>query len=181
MSGKRGQQWSEQAQIRKTMRLQHQHDMQLAIVNAMAKDPELKYFLGVAGGSAVGILGAVAGKYGFSTSDKDETERAAPEVPETPTQWKPSETFGPFYWLIPGAYGIEKGAEINDKVLAAMSFENLQGSPGGGNLFGFVPNLLTIAGTGFAGFCATVLILKAIFGDEDVASLMSGVGSIVPL
>ena len=45
---------------------------------------------------------------------------------------------------------------------------------------GNIGEAMKLAGTGFAGFCATVLILKAIFSGTDLGELMSGAGEIIP-
>lgn len=172
----------------KLMREQHDHEVFLAIINAMAKDPELKYYLGIVLGSGTAIFGkllesgftmdnfmgaisgADAGQPAPAAADAEPAAAdAEPAVAETPAS---AVSFG---WLAPGAV---IGTETANMLGALFGGSGSPGSQSQDNLFGFVPNLLFLAGTGFAGLCATVLILKAIFGDEDVATLMGGVGSI---
>jgi hypothetical protein len=87
----------------------------------------------------------------------------------------------PWYWLAGGfAVGGVTGA------LSAGGLGYLTGTGGvtGStitNPFGFIPDVLQLGGFGFAGFCAMVLILKAVFSGTDLGELMSGAGEIIPL
>ena len=137
-------------------RRQHKHEERMRILEVMAADPEMKYFLGVALGGATGALGKVLGQT-LTGGGNAQTEEPTGDAP-----WG---------WIISGAspYTLPLG------ILEVGGTSATSGSTG---MFGFVPNILTLGGTGFAGFCGAVLLLKAIFGDEDVASLMNGLGTV---
>lgn len=156
----KGQQpWSkeakENARLRKRMAMEHEHQQRMALLSILREDPEMKYFLGVAGGAATGVIGKMlTGVMGGT-----ETAQAPPET----------DSSVPWAWLIAGA---------NPYTLPIGALESISGKiTTSGDNFG---SLLAMGGTGFSGFCSMVLILKAIFGDEDVATLAQGLGSLVP-
>lgn len=44
-----------------------------------------------------------------------------------------------------------------------------------------ISNMFVIGGMSFAGFCAAVLVLKALFGNDGMGEVLKGIGEIVPL
>lgn len=134
------------------------HMEKMALYNAFARDPELKYFVGVAAGAASGAIGVMLAQ----TMSGDESPPDTPTEPEANVPWG---------WVLSGASPYTFPLAF----LESMTLETASNSTG---MFGFIPNILILGGSGFAGFCSMVLILKAIFGDEDVASLMQGVGTV---
>lgn len=151
---------------------QHQHEERMKVLEIMARDPEMKYFLGVAMGAATGAIGLVLSQTMGATVSKDEqTAREALISKSKPTAWE---------WLFnaPVAIGKTAGGWAAGAATGEEDFYP-DFSMGGNGLFGFVPGVLAMGGGGFAGFCAMVLILKSIFGDEDVASLMGATAQAV--
>jgi len=116
-----------------------EHEVQMALLKAFAADPELKYYLGVAGGAGVGVLGSLIGKVdgGSSSSAGDVAGSAA------------------LGWLALGPAGA--------LIMAAWDTESKQNPLG---------SVVSLAGTSFAGFCAAVLLLKAMSGGEDGAGIL---------
>jgi len=111
----------------------------MQLLKAFAADPELKYYLGVAGGAGIAILGGMVGKVdGGSESNIGDTAGAAA------LGWL---ALGPAGALIMGAWEKE-------------SKQNPLGS------------IVSLAGVSFAGFCAAVLMLKAMSGGEDGAGIL---------
>lgn len=145
-------------------RLDREHEFQIAIINAMAADPELKYFLGVAGGAAVGVLGSIAAGTGIDTKKSDATAQAEADAAAAVPA-------GPFGWIIQSP-GVKLATGVAETI--AETTNNISTNP-----FAFMGVTFALAGTGFAGFCSAVLILKTIFGDEDVATLAQGLGSML--
>lgn len=135
-------------------RRQHKHEERMRILEIMAKDPEMKYFLGVALGGATGMIGKALGSALTGTNVNTEAE-----VEQTvPWQWV-------MFAAAPGTLTLWE---------AIWQSSNTSGT----GMFGYIPRMLDLAGTGFAGFCATVLLMKSIFGDEDVSGLMTGMGTV---
>lgn len=156
--------WSEAQKQRaheyKMLRRKQEHEKQMHVLSVMAKDPEMKYFLGVCFSGAAGALGAVL-EEAFAGTPSEGTI-GYQEAAETGVSETLKSVWG---WVVPP--GLSDWVNPFDSDASASV-----------GMFGFVPGLLKLGGTGFAGFCATVLILKAIFGDEDVASLMTGTGTV---
>ena len=164
-------------------RIQREHETQIALLNVMATNKEMPYILMVLGGAAVGSL---PGLMNMAMGGEDENDSDN----DTSANFADFIAAGPFAWVLPTIASVKYG----DDALEFFGLVTTDGSStvtenpidtGGGGIFGFIPNVLKLAGTGLAGFGASVLILKAIFGDEDVASLMSGVGTmadaVIPL
>lgn len=172
---------SQRAYDTRQANLQRDHEFRIAMVKAFAADPELKYYLGVALGSVTAVISAV-----FSG-----TVGAAPDDVPTTTE----KIYGKYYWLVPGAAGAVVGEKVSNGESYDQAFSSVigdiipswndGGSSGPAGFMGVMPNFAVMAGTGFAGFCAAVLMLKAIFGDEDVAPLLAsvaeGVDAVIPL
>lgn len=141
-------------------RRQHKHEMKMALIKAMGDDPELKYFIGVAGGAATGLLGELLNSnLGGLTGSSSTTE--------------PEETSSnlPWMWILSGASPYTLPLAVAENMSSTMETDVKTNG---------ILGMLPMVGAGFAGFCALVLILKAIFGDEDVASLASAMGSLMP-
>lgn len=134
-------------------RLQREHEQKMKVLEIMAKDHEMKYFMGVVLGGASGAIGKM-----LASTVGQEVETTEPSVES-----------GLWGWILSpqAALGEEFGQLITGTT----------GATSGTGMFNFVPGILQLGGTGMAGFCASVLLLKAIFGDEDVASLLTGLGT----
>jgi len=124
-----------------------EHEKEMALLHAFSADPELKYYLGVAGGVGVAWLGGIIGYVdGSETNSNSDTAKSA--------------ALG---WLALGPAGALLAATWNEE-----SKENPLGS------------LIQLSGVSFAGFCAAVLILKAMSGgSEGKGMLQSLVGAVV--
>lgn len=131
-----------------------EHEINVALVNAFARDPELKYFIGAASGIGVAWVGSMmGGKKTQAETDKEEiTVREAIQK-------------HPWGWAVPDIM-------ITDFELKMATVEKAEN---------FLGNTWGLMGTGFAGFCMGVLILKAIFSGTDLGELMQGAGEIIPL
>lgn len=147
------------------------HERNMALIKAFAADPELKYYMGMALGAGVGFIGAFVGQLDIMGTG------------ETPTP-PPNEALAaiPYSWLHPAAsMAVEAGTVVEGipAVLSVIAGANWLDS--GNGLAGQIGNILALGGVGFAGTCAMILILKAIFSGTDLGELLSGVGEIIPL
>lgn len=115
-----------------------EHEVELATLKLMAADPEMKYFLGVAGGAGIATIGALI---------KNPSNNAQPG----------SEVVNAYEWML--------GA--GSPVLAAIGAFDFNGDSNNA-----ISNLLKLSGGSFAGFCASVLLLKAMSGGQDGAGIL---------
>ena len=139
------------AQINK----EHERHVELKLMDVFARDPEFKYYLGMAAGAGVAIVGTMI--KGLETQPESTTVDDALS----------------YSWLLSGG---AIAAVTGSPILAALTW----GDSSDG-LAGQIGNILALGGTGFAGTCAMILILKAIFTGTDLGELLSGVGEIMPL
>lgn len=140
---------------------ERKHEIKVMALRALASDPELKYFAGVGIGAATAVAGTIIGD--IIEELKDSNLIADTQNPSTEID------LSDYLWMVMGPSGLPTGAV---KITQA-SF--------GGGLEGNIAGILALGGTGFSGFCAAVLILKAIFSGTDLGELMSGAGEIIPL
>jgi len=153
------------------------HQTNIAIINAFARDPELKYFLGMASGAGVGWVGSLFSQHGVSF----------PGMPPGPSGDE-NETLSklrmlPYGYLVVQRFGSLKGAvtpiALYDMYQAHQALD--QGFGSGNGLGAQMGNILKMGGYGFASTCAMILVLRSIFSGTDLGELLSGVGEIVPL
>lgn len=141
--------------------------MQIALLNAFAKDPELKYFVGMAGGAGVAWVGAMlntAGAGSTGSGGSTDTEGWDEKIKD----------------LAYGYLAIQSAGLTGIAILKGINWQGGDGS-GTGGLAGQIGNILALGGTSFAGTCAMILILKSIFNGTDLGELLAGVGEIIPL
>ena len=146
--------------ITKQMRDEREHEMSMALLTAFAKDPELKYFIGMASGLGVAWIGAIIGQQAKATGDTGGT----------------SDDF------LGAAYNY-MGGPILEKTVPAAAMTKIFAGFGGNSegLTGNIGNILALGGTGFTGICTMILILRSIFSGTDLGELLSGMGEILPL
>ena len=134
---------------------QHAHDLQMAILDAFKKDPELKYYLGVAVGAGAASIAGIFGQ---------QTEQSGTTTPTLP-DW---------------AYLISPGMLASPMALPSW----MKWSSGGGDSatdpYNMLSGIIALGSMGFGGFCAMILILKALFGEQGMSEVLKGIGEIVP-
>ena len=142
-----------------------EHEEKMAVLSVFAKDPDMKYYLGVALGAATGAAGAYVGSL-TGTEQAEQTQT-------------PSDFLQPrWWWVSPIALGAHFGtlgtaAEITEQVTSNGPDPSL-------DLASNMSRLLAVGGVSFAAWCASVLTLKAIFSGTDLGDMMSGLGEIIP-
>lgn len=171
---------------------QRDHEMRLALINAFAKDPELKYYVGVAVGAGVAGIASVfasategvSGGGGVEGGDPSQWEStgSAFEPWRRKGEAEPKESWA---WVVPAAFILAPGAAASNVGLAVIAGW-LTGTDEGKEAakeLGWpstVGGILTLGATGFAGFCASILILKAMFGEKGAGSILSTItGAVV--
>jgi len=142
---------------RNTAKATRDHEIQIEILRAFASDPELKYYMGVAVGAGVGWIGKMLGD--MTVPGAEDTPPSFGGVPEASLGEAAAWT-----WFL---------GPVNP-ALATWYIQSLQDAmntdtSASGSLAG-VPfaKIMAIGGGGFAGWCAAILILKSIFGDEGM-------------
>lgn len=128
-------------------KIMRDHEVQIELIRAFSKDPELKYYMGVAAGAGVTWVSQMLGDM----------------MPEgTPVPNKPSTgmTAG-LTWLM---------GPLNPALVQTM-WDKIQS---GGNTDQNITNILGLVGGGFAGFCAACLILRSMSGGQE-GGLLSGI------
>ena len=149
----------------KMQREQHEHEMKIALMNAFAADPELKYYAGVAVGAGVASIAALFG--GVASDDPPDNSK---------TPWK---------WLL---YAVSPGAAASEVLPGWVGYfspivalgQSFQESPPAGSPADLAKNVVAMGGMGFAGFCASILILKAMFGGDEGKGIMRTIGAVIP-
>lgn len=148
-----------------------EHEQSIAMLNVMAQDPEFKYYLGVAAGAGIASVAALLG-----TTQGTETSSGS----SGGGSWEPSMVqAGAFNWLMGPVNPVSMTWFANKLQEGMDADKTASDSP----LPGLPLNqIMAIGGTGFAGFCASVLLLKAIFGtgsDDNGGGLLSMIGKVV--
>lgn len=138
----------------KMQREQQAHELKLTLINAFAKDPELKYYVGVAVGS--GVAG-IATLFGQTAEEKDSSLPTI--IPDWAFLISPGLMASPA--ALPNWMKWKEGGKVSDP-------------------FDMLTGIIQLGGLGFGGFCASVLILKAMFGEGGMAEVLKGIGEIVP-
>ena len=178
------------AQINK----QRDHEIRLKLLSLIEQDPEMKYFLGVVGGAALGSLGWMAdfltpsgtkvtkSEFGVEGGQigpapppgwvKDETGTHPPEG----GYWDMSEAERAWFWLSPidsplsliGGLTAASKNPFTGIGLVALGTEKVTS----GDLTDSVNDVLKIGGVGFSAWCASILMLKAMSGEQGLSSLL---------
>lgn len=160
--------WSPSPKAVKWQKEKHKHEMELAIINAFGKDPELKYFVGVAGGAGVAFITAL-----FNSAQGSQEQPTAPVTPEGAFAGWLAISLGPLGAAIPGS----PQRKAFDEAMVWLDKMNPWGTHGNPpSLAGAVNAGIGMAGLSFAGFCAAVLLLKAIFGEKGLGEMLSQLG-----
>lgn len=131
----------------------HERELQYRLIDAFARNPELPYILGVAGGFGTGFLGSLISPKTEKDSDFGNT---AEDVTRVWLEWI---TLGPT-----GTIGAEALRAVKEKI-------------GSGSLETSVGGIFELAGYSFGSFCMSILLLKAAFGDGEgspLTALMMG-------
>lgn len=130
------------------------HELKLSLLDAFKKDPELKYYLGVAGGAGVAIASSLIGSL-QTPQDAKQTFPNPSGVDASKVGW---------FWLstaggLPG--------------VALWLVDSTQTRPT--NPTQILTDITSLGGLGFAGFCASILYMKAIFGEAGASKLLDAV------
>lgn len=161
------------------------HEREMKMWDAFARDPELKYFMGMAAGAGVAMVGGLIKEIGPvakrdyppNRADYDDDQSyvdahgawmRAHADDQVTAEDKTKTAYG---WLLDAVQHPTKGAL---DLMGGMDFA------GTDTIVGQIGNILTLGGTGFAGTCAMILILRSIFSGTDLGDMLQGVGSIVP-
>lgn len=177
---------------------QRDHETQLALINAFARDPELKYFVGMAAGAGVAWVGSMLGGLGQTTTTTTTYSGALSEAEWSKWHMLPgaAQSGQTYDQYLEGyaekqkkieeikdiAYGylaLQFGGVTGLATLKAIDWSTGEGSTSG--FFGNFGNIMKLGGVSFAGTCAMILILRSIFSGTDLGELLSGVGEIIPL
>jgi hypothetical protein len=134
----------------------------MALMRVLQSDPEIKYYLGVMLGSATAVTAAIM-EGSFQMVEGDDTQQQPENMSAVDQYVWGLKQFGA--GIIPGKTFKGSGDDL-------FTGEGLAGN---------ISGILKLGSAGFAGFCAMVLILKAIFSGTDLGELLSGVGEIIPL
>jgi len=164
--------WKPSAGAIKYQRMKHRHEMELAVINAFAKDPELKYYLGIAAGAGITAITALLGQYlpegvGEEPSDKNAAYNAKKQLLD--------QSFAGWMVIAGGPAAV---LAANPSILNALNPSASSGTsdtPWSG-----LNSLIGMAGVSFAGFCASYLLLKAVFGEQGIRKLTGAINDIVP-
>ena len=175
------------------------HQIKMAIFDVFKYDKDMKYFVGAATGAATALAGTILEDLitEFETIAADVRPPGAPYGPLPPpgfvtdstgTHKPEAQSILPdpeinWMWLLSGGMGGLAGLAATSAGGPLYELRQAGGiitNPGTG-LEGNIASILQIGGTGFAGSCMMVLILKSIFSGTDLGELLSGVGEIIPL
>lgn len=124
----------------------------MSLLDAFKKDPELKYYLGVAGGAGVAALG---GMFSAATSSEPVKTNLPPGITPDKAGW---------FWLSTSA-GLPG--------VALWLVDSSQPRPT--NPTQILTDIATLGGLGFSGWCASILYLKAIFGEAGASKLLEAI------
>ena len=131
------------------------HEFKMALLDALKRDPELKYYLGVAVGAGAASIAGIFGQ---------EAQQSGSTTPTLP-DW---------------AYLISPGLLASPVALPSWMKWSSGGGDSANNPFDMLSGVIALGGMGFGGFCAMILILKALFGEQGMAEVLKGIGEIVP-
>lgn len=152
---------------------QRAHELEMKLLDWLASDPDAKYYLGVAAGAGVAALSTMLESVLPPPPDPyagmSEEERKRREFQEKKA--KLDNAFAG--WLVIAA---------GPAAVMAANPDFLNGLMGGDDStpWGALNGAVKMAGISFAGFCASVLILRAIFGQEGAPKLTKMINDIIP-
>lgn len=187
---------------------QRRHEFNLKILELFAKDPDLKYYVGILGGLASGVALAEITKlidpdtnkkiywgygpiapdqlpyYRYPTAEETAAAAATGKKPETADLGTAPE------WLATLLFPAISSFTFPDLAFKEVS-KNLKaiGVPTGGTedtglvgglqaLSGVMGNIASMAPMGFGAFCMSYLLLKAICGNEGIGKVLGGIGGL---
>lgn len=164
ISKQRGLTEADKRWFTKKIKEERRHEIAMKTMEWFLRDPEAKYYVGVASGAAIATTGTILGDL---MSELD--------IEIVPAEDK--EKTGPWWgWLI-DPYGS----------VVRQAGDPLGQWPGGkaGPITGVdfsqnLSDLMAIGGGSFAAWCASVIILRSIFSGTDLGEMMSGLGEIIP-
>jgi len=156
---------------------EHEIQMQLLKTFQGPNGYDIMLLMGVAGGAGVALVGEFMKPSSSSSSSGGATSQ----------EWAGSDISNmiggvgnKFTWLgpmnplaIPAFLSAVDQGALNDASTASSGKGGMSIVPMG--------QIMTIAGTGFAGSCLALLMLRAIFGTGGMAEVLKGIGEIVPL
>ena len=150
--------WSPSAAAVKYQKMKHQHELEIKILDVMAKDPEMKYYLLVVAGGAVAGFGKLLD---LLSGDAEAAKSAADSTASPTPAWA---------WLL--------------SPVGSVAYEALSGRMEAASKEGGIGKVIEMGGISMAGFGAMILTLKAIFGEKGLDQFMKdmpGVGSLSKL
>lgn len=147
--------------ITERLNKEHERKLQIALIDAFSKDPDLKWYLGVMGGAGIAFLGTLLPASSGSGSD---AAGSAAEKSLGDRLMDSSSTFDENVNNTLRKVGLGSIADL------AETFDNAS-TPG---------KTAMIGGAGFSGFCATILLIKAMFPEGNVADVLKAAADAVP-
>lgn len=176
----------------KMQKEQHEHELRVALINAFAHDPELKYYVGAAVGAGVATVAALFGEVVAQQTEEEkaaETQAAAEGAktwrnPITGIEYPVHEHKKSWGWVLPAAAAISPGGVVSNVGIGAIASWLTQTKEGkaAGEELGLptdwpttISGIATLGAGGFAGFCISILYLKAICGEKGITGLLSAV------
>ena len=150
----------------KMQKEKQEHELRLALINAFAKDPELKYYVGVAVGAGVAAISSI-----FDAATAPGDTGGSSGSSESSGTWVGGSVFGVgakvkvgWDWLLPAAAAISPAGVASNVGLAAIS-SWLMGTPEGQEAakeLGWpqtAAGVLALGAAGFAGFAMTIIFI----------------------
>ena len=174
---------------RNTAKATRDHEIQLALIAAFARDPELKYFMGMGAGAGVAWIGKMMQQYDvalpMTEKQKEQAEQKDPDYQAKQTIL--SELKALPYTYLAFQFGGLTGLSLqqlyrlkDQHSVIAQKMDDASISGNSGGVFGAFGGILAMGGAGFASTCAMILILRAVFSGTDLGELMGGVGALIP-
>lgn len=160
-------------------REQRQHEMRIALINAFAKDPELKYYAGVAVGAGVSTIAALL------TPKEDDAGGSGAGAGDSGGTYVGATIFGlgarvkvDWDWLLPAAVAVSPGGAATNVGIAGLASWLTGTDEGKAQLaeMGWpqtIGGIISLGSAGFAGWCGSILLLKAISGEKGIGALTS--------
>lgn len=158
----------------KMSRAQREHEIKLALINAFAKDPDLKYYVGVAAGA--GIAGVTAIFNSVINPPQPDTTGTSVTGEGLFAGWLLLGA-GPLAAAVPGTPQAAAWEALKSQLDKMNPWGTHNNAP---SLMGAVNSALGMSGLSFSGLCASVLILKAIFGEEGITKFLEQMGGALP-
>jgi hypothetical protein len=133
----------------------------MKLLDVMAKDPEIKYWLVILGGGLVGGMGAIFDTLSGGTAPQQSASTTSDGIHLPPWAWLVSPPIAAA-WLV-----VTNGQSVS----TATKLQEASG----------VGKLMEVAGLSVSGAALAILMLKAIFGEKGLEQFikdMPGIGSL---